>query len=244
VIRIAGTAVTYGEVWLDEEPPSDRAIDILIYRQRPVPVDHPACNAFLSVVNDLAADPEDIMGRFGRTTRYEIRRAENGDGLHAQVVSPTTASLIAFADFYDAFAVQKSLEPIYRRGLFASRDAGQLVLTTAASGDTVLIWHAYIVWRTSAVLLYSASHFRRESASERALIARANRWLHWRDMLHFRGGAASSATTGAGCSRMRALSSAPASIASSASLAVSGRPRITALYPSAYSALVICVRVP
>jgi lipid II:glycine glycyltransferase (peptidoglycan interpeptide bridge formation enzyme) len=50
----------------------------------------------------------------------------------------------------------------------------------------VLVWHAYIVWRTSAVLLYSASHFRHRSGAERALVARANRWLHWKDMLHFK----------------------------------------------------------
>ncbi len=45
------------------------------------------------------------------------------------------------------------------------------------------MWHAYITDHRTATLLHTASHFRAIERERRALIARANRWLHWRDML-------------------------------------------------------------
>jgi lipid II:glycine glycyltransferase (peptidoglycan interpeptide bridge formation enzyme) len=52
--------------------------------------------------------------------------------------------------------------------------------------QAVVVWHAYIVWRKCVVLLYSASQFRTTDQLERARAGRANRWLHWQDMLHFK----------------------------------------------------------
>ena len=35
-------------------------------------------------------------------------------------------------------------------------------------------------------MLHSASLFRGKAAADRAVVGRANRWLHWRDMLEFK----------------------------------------------------------
>ena len=38
MIRIKGRTATYGEIWYDEKPPSDPGVDIILYRQRPIPI--------------------------------------------------------------------------------------------------------------------------------------------------------------------------------------------------------------
>lgn len=185
MIRIRGRAVTFGEIWYDEEA-GNAPVDVIIHRQRPQPYPDRACTPFLSVVNDLTEAPETMLGAFGRTTRYEINRAQSKDGLHAASVSPTVEALLDFATFYDAFAQQKALAPVYRRGLWAAAAAQRLVLTQALRDDEILVRHAYIVAGARVVLLYSASHFRKMEKAERALVSRANRWLHWQDMAAFR----------------------------------------------------------
>jgi hypothetical protein len=187
VIRIEGRAVTYGELWFDEEPGDLDGVDVLIYRHRPAALAQNVCRLSLTLVSDLGVGELEIFESFGSTTRYEVRRADKADGLRADIAMPSAVTeLEAFYAFYDAFAEAKRLEGAYRRGLQAAANARQLVLTTASSGDIVLTWHAYIVWEHSAALLHSASHFREKSTSERALVGRANRWLHWRDMIHFK----------------------------------------------------------
>jgi hypothetical protein len=185
VIRIEGRAVTFGEVWFDEEAAPRAAVDVLIHRQRPAAIQNRACSPFLTLVNDVTLPEEKLLAGFGRTLRYHINRAQR-DEVRASVVAPASESLTAFSDFYDAFAKQKSLPPTYRRGLWAAAEAGQLVLTTASRAGEVLIWHAYIACQKRASLLYTASHFRRMEDAERALVSRANRWLHWQDMLTFK----------------------------------------------------------
>jgi lipid II:glycine glycyltransferase (peptidoglycan interpeptide bridge formation enzyme) len=186
VIRIEGRAVTYGELWFDEELDHSSPVDVLICRHRRLPMQTKTCSPISTLVNDLAADESELLRRFGSTTRYEINRAQNKDGLDASLISPSASAISVFLDFYDTFAQQKSLPRAYRRELFAASATQQLVLTRASCADEVLVWHAYIVWRTSAALLYSASHFRHRSGAQRALVGRANRWLHWKDMLHFK----------------------------------------------------------
>ena len=106
--------------------------------------------------------------------------------LSADFIPDPAVALEEFCGFYDVFARQKGLPPAYRRGLRAACEARQLVLSTAAhEGGRRIVWHAYIRRAQRAVLLHTVSHFRADG-SDRALVGRANRWLHWKDMLAFR----------------------------------------------------------
>jgi lipid II:glycine glycyltransferase (peptidoglycan interpeptide bridge formation enzyme) len=49
-----------------------------------------------------------------------------------------------------------------------------------------LVWHAYVTSGTTARLQHSGSYFRNKENDYRALVGRANRWLHWRTMLRFK----------------------------------------------------------
>lgn len=186
MILINGRLASYAELWFDEERPRTVAADVLIFRQRPEPLDGGTCTPFLTLVNDLSIDEARIMAGLHNTNRYKIRRAETKDGLEAAFVTDPLERLDEFCDYYDAFAREKSVRPSYRRGLAAASAARQLVLTSASRGGEPLVWHAYVVYGKRAALLHSASHFRGKENADRAARGRANRWLHWRDMLSFR----------------------------------------------------------
>ena len=186
MIRLEGRAAVYGEVWFNEDPPREAQVDIVLYRQRQAPVAGARATPFRSMITDLSAVEDDIAGRFGKDCRYEIRRAEAKDGLRTELVAESQTRLQEFADFYDAFAAQKGFAPCDRKWLAAARTARRLVLSAASRDGEVLVWHAYYSDGRVASLQSSASCFRGRDTAYRALIGRANRWLHWQDMLGFR----------------------------------------------------------
>lgn len=186
MIRIKGRGAVYGEVWYDEEPPGDPGVDILQYRQRAAPITGTRASPFLSLVTDLEVEEDAIVAGFGRDCRYKIRRAESKDGLRMEFTMDPVSRLEEFRAFYDAFAGQKSLAPSDHRWLVAASNARQLALSSASRNGEVLVWHAHVIFGNTAGLQYSGSYFRNKGNEYRALVGRANRWLHWRDMLQFR----------------------------------------------------------
>lgn len=89
MIRIEGRAVTFGEVWFDEEAAASPRVDILIHRQRPAALRNRTCSPFLTLVNDVTMDEDRMLAGFGRTLRYHINRAQSRDGVQASVVTAT-----------------------------------------------------------------------------------------------------------------------------------------------------------
>jgi lipid II:glycine glycyltransferase (peptidoglycan interpeptide bridge formation enzyme) len=183
MIFLHGRGAVYGEVWFGEEPAFARGVDIVQYRFRSSPVASARATPLLSMVTDLTHGGEAIAGRFGKDCRYKIRRAETKDGLRAQFSAEPESRLDAFADFFDAFAKQKGHSRCDRHWLRAASEAGQLALSAAYRGEDALVWHAHVLCGTTAGLQYTASHFRGQDNDFRALVGRANRWLHWKDML-------------------------------------------------------------
>ncbi len=184
--RINGRAAVYGEVWYDEEPPGDSGVDIVMHLQREAPIAHARTTPFLSLVNDLSVGEGALMDRFGKDCRYKVRRADTKDGLRMEFLLDPESKLDEFRGFYDAFAKQKSLQPCDHQWLLAACKARQVALTSASRNGEALVWHAYVLARKTARLQYSASCFRNRDNDYRALVGRANRWLHWKEMLRFR----------------------------------------------------------
>lgn len=183
MIVLRGRGAVYGELWFDEEPPRDAGVDILQYRFRSAPVAGARARPLLSMVTDLGADEDAIASRFGKDCRYKVRRAETKDGLRAEFSAEPAGRLAEFQEFFDAFARQKGHQPCDRPWLAAACAAGQLALSAAWRGDEALVWHAHVLSGSTAGLQYTASHFRGQDNDYRALVGRANRWLHWQDML-------------------------------------------------------------
>jgi len=186
VIRIKGRTAVYGEVWYDEDLPRDPGVDIVVYRQRQAPVSDARTTPFLTMVTDLSVAEDAIAERFGKDCRYKIRRAETKDDLRMEFITDPKSRLDEFCAFYDAFAEQKSTWLSDRQWLLAACKAGQLVLTSASRNGEALVWHAYLTSGKAAWLQYTGSCFRDKDNDYRALVGRANRWLHWREMLEFK----------------------------------------------------------
>jgi hypothetical protein len=186
MIRIARRSAVYGEVWYDEEPASDSGVDIVMYRHRKAPIANARSVSFLSLVTDLSVNEDAITDKFCKNCRYEIRRAETKDGLGTELIMDPESRLDEFRAFFDAFASQMSLALSDRQWLVAACKARQLALTVATRGSEALVWHAYVMSGNTARLQYSGSCFRNRDGDHRALAGRANRWLHWRDMLRLR----------------------------------------------------------
>jgi len=186
MIRINGRGAVYGEVWCDEEPPRDSGVDIVLYCQRETPIADARTAPFLSLVTDLSVKEDAITDKFGKDCRYKIRRAETKDGTRMEFISDPESRLDEFRAFYDAFAREKSLEPSDHQWLVAACKARQLSLTSASRNGEALVWHAYVMSGKTARLQYTGSCFRNRENDYRALVGRANRWLHWREMLRFK----------------------------------------------------------
>lgn len=186
MIRLHGRGAVYGEVWFEEEPPQDAGVDIVQYRFRDAPVANARMTPILTMVTDLDMDEEAIANRFGKDCRYKIRRADNKDGLRVEFTAKPEGWLEEFAEFFDAFARQKGHRPCDRPWLRAACEAGQLALSAASREGEALVWHAHVLCGETAGLQYTASHFRGQDNDVRALVGRANRWLHWKDMLQLK----------------------------------------------------------
>src|SRR5688572_17039497 len=144
MLRIKGKAVTYGEVWFDEEVPAHPGVDILVCHRRAAPEPDVPHKPFLTIVNDLTVAEDAVAEPFINTCRYQIRRADTKDGLTAEFCAELAARLDEFCEFFDGFARQKSIVPSDREWLTEAIAAGRLVLTSASSQGTVLVWHAYL----------------------------------------------------------------------------------------------------
>jgi len=186
VIRLHGRVVVYGEVWFDEAPPANAGVDILVYRYRRALIANARTTPLHSLCTDLSAPPDAIAAGFHATCRSHIRRAEAKGGLHYEVSAEAADRLEEFSAFYDTFARQKALWPADRHWLARAAAERKLVLSCASRDGARLVWHAHLRSGGTVSVVYSASWFRGMDSDYRSLVGRANRWLHWRDMLCFK----------------------------------------------------------
>jgi hypothetical protein len=188
MIRNRRVLFVSAEVHFDEVPDLD-GVDVVRYLQRPSPLTLGTSAEFQTRLIDLGRSPEAILADYNRDNRYKIKRAAERDGVRCEAIASRDPVLLeAFACFYDRFAQEKQLARIQRDRLAVYASAGLLELSRVVvpAGDP-LVWHAHLLARGRARLLHSASLFRSsDDADRRALVGRANRLLHHRDLLRFR----------------------------------------------------------
>jgi len=185
MIRLQGRVVRYGELWFEEEPARNPGVDILVYRYRAAPLPNARTLRLHSLRSDLSVPAEAIAAAFDTNCRRQLRRAAD-DGWRYEQFAATPDRLREFADFYDVFARQKGLWLADRHWLSRVAAEGQLLLTCASRAGERFVWHSYLRSGETVQVSNSASWFRDMHADERALVGRANRWLHWQDMLALR----------------------------------------------------------
>lgn len=128
-----------------------------------------------------------LFNALSSNTRYKIRRAEREGIEVSHTCNPSHDEITKFRDFFNSFADLKGRPHCNTDKLAGLRDASSLIFTYAANDQrSRLVAHAYIADKNLGRLrlLYSASLFRStQNTQERNYIGRANRFLHWQDML-------------------------------------------------------------
>ncbi len=139
---------------------------------------------------DLGRNEDHILGRFSRNTRYEVNRSAKDDLQTTWLASPRSEDVRAFCDFYETFARERKLPLTHRPRTTSLSEVNALSLSLVRDHEgTTLCYHAYVADREigRARQLYSVSRFRAEPRrSRRRLIGRANRRLHWVDIVELK----------------------------------------------------------
>ena len=180
--------IRIAEYW-GAEPAGNPNVDILRFFHQPEPLSGMLNREFFTIHVDLRPDQDELLARMKRNTRYEIKRAGLADNLSCEIISEIKSETLSeFCDFYDAFAERKSQAKLNRSWLARVAENGVLNLSRVRNNHReVLVWHAYHRTAARATLLYSASSLLATyPAAVRSSIGRANRLLHWRDMLSFK----------------------------------------------------------
>ena len=176
--------VRVAEFFFDEQE-SRTPADIVRYQFRPDPVKGCESSDFHTLCLDLACDADTILSKIHKETRYQIRRAGKDNFACEYHSHPDAALAEEFFGFYDRFANIKNVPLVNRTRISAFRRHDVLDLSRVRGADgRVLVWHAYLRMRNCARLIHSASHFRVADKLEATMMGRANRYLHWMDILH------------------------------------------------------------
>lgn len=145
---------------------------------------------FHTLMSDLRQEEETLLSLINKNVRYEIRRSGK-EGVACRAFSPKElqqeeTAVRQFAETYETMYREKGMKTAFNMVQFKAYLEQEAIWLTAAYQDgEPLVFHSYIVGDKQVRLLHSASDFR-SSAMDAGLVARANKRLHWEDMLLFR----------------------------------------------------------
>ena len=178
----------YNKTELSKQIKNSARVDFVQALEKPVDC---KCREKYSLINDLTKDEEVIYDAIDKQTRYEIRRAENKDELSIKFYNSAEITEDILRDvqkFYNNFTAQKKLKSKCDIELLKkAQKQNNLVVSCAIDKDgNTLVWHVYLADDKICRLLYSCSLYRNNDTQFRNLVGRANRLLHYKDMLSFK----------------------------------------------------------
>jgi lipid II:glycine glycyltransferase (peptidoglycan interpeptide bridge formation enzyme) len=188
LISYTTSGLKIAELYFNESAPAPGAVDVVRYQFRTEPMQGTCTYRFHSIFIELEQDPDQLLARMSRRTREVIRQAlKNPDATFRFRPTPAPEVVEEFSQFYHEFARERALPRLSRVRLDAMQRAGALTLSSMIAPDgAMLVWHAYVRTTEWSRLLYSASLFRSVDKDRAKLLSRANRCLHWMDMMEFR----------------------------------------------------------
>ncbi len=140
---------------------------------------------------NLNKEENELLMDLHKTTRRQIRRAENQKLKHIVLENPTNQDLLTFQKFYNRFAKNKkthACNSFHMKSMKLLRDQNALMLTYMQNEkQETYCYRVYIVDGTFAMNLYSVSHFRMaDHAEQKKILSQANRYLVWKCILWFK----------------------------------------------------------
>lgn len=127
----------------------------------------------------LDKNQEELLGSFPKNLRTDIRKAEE-EGITTLFHN----DIQGFVDFYNEFAGKKGVNPSSVQRLEELGDT--LMLSYAKKGDRILSAHSYFVDRKAGIArTFQSATIRLESEINSITVGRANKLLHFKDMVYF-----------------------------------------------------------
>jgi lipid II:glycine glycyltransferase (peptidoglycan interpeptide bridge formation enzyme) len=188
-------ALSIAEVWYDvSQFPSGKA-DVIKYKFVQETVNETVqIEELYTLLIDLTEEEDVLFSRIGKNTCYKINRARKRDNIECLIFlgqdEKNREKTDQYIDYFNQFAAAKKRDPIAFSDLEQFYDKGALCIRMACGGgdkSAIYAMHAYVISDNRARLHQSSSHYRNSEDSEwRNCIGRANRFLHWDDMLYFK----------------------------------------------------------
>lgn len=141
-------------------------------------------------MNDLTVTEEHMLMGINKAVRYQFRRSEK-DNIEIcfyakEDIRRSPKLLSEFADIYERMYQSKGSNIKFNMAAVKKYLETDAVIFSAVRHEgELLVFHSYICDSKDTRLLHSASCFREESADQ-SMIGRANKRLHWEDMLYFK----------------------------------------------------------
>ncbi|MDF2685617.1 MAG: hypothetical protein K0S55_798 [Clostridia bacterium] len=141
---------------------------------------------FKTIVIDLSKNEDDLYNNLDKQCKQEIRRALR-DGIKYECLDSIDLKdekLNKYIEFYNNFARKKNISDCEGELLKELRDNNLLFISNASLNDDILVCNIYVADETHSRHIYSASL--RYFSVNPNLVGRANRMLHWKDILYFK----------------------------------------------------------
>lgn len=137
---------------------------------------------------NLRKEKDSLLKEMHRTTRSQIRRAEERELRHIIIENPTDQDLNDFKKFYNLFAKNKqtnTCNSFHIKTMKLLREQKGLMLSYIQNDQKdIICYRVYITDGNIAMNLYSASHFRMtDNPDVKRLLSHAIRLLIWKDII-------------------------------------------------------------
>lgn len=141
-------------------------------------------------MNDLTRSEEEMLAAVNKAVRYQFRRSEK-DQIEIRFytkkeIGQSPELMETFADIYERMYQSKGSDTkLNVSAIQKYLEADGILFSAVWHEGEMIVFHSYICDAADARLLHSASCFREESADQ-SMIGRANKRLHWEDILYFK----------------------------------------------------------
>ncbi|NTW70841.1 MAG: hypothetical protein HGA49_01190 [Eubacteriaceae bacterium] len=177
------------EVWFSQQKDNDKKADIISYCQTPTEF------AVLkkhsrTFITDLTKSEEALWNNIHKSCQQQIRKAQR-EGISTTMAfseSLTADSIREFVFSHHLFLEEKKLPSSKNETEYLTLlwESGNLAISKALWGDKILACHVTIYDSEVARGLFSVSHYRSDPCVNKNMVGRANRLLHYTDMLSFK----------------------------------------------------------
>lgn len=149
-------------------------------------------NKLYSATNQLDINADDIKAGFTKTVRYEISRAEKenidiyyykkDELLNPSIIDSINCAYMKFCDKKNNQSLKKYFD-VNELEKLSKTDNVTVSYAKYAGGIT---YHVYYHDEHTCMLMFSFSNTHIENDIDKNIVGRANKLLHWRDMIYFK----------------------------------------------------------